>query len=111
VLLDIVLVRKKTMDRQKREQLGEFLHVANALLDSMNTSLRADSSNVWKYASYKQYIRKYNQLVNAISQVMSLNSVVDIYDLDKIPGSANTIAIHQKELYESVHANLSILKA
>lgn len=99
------------MNTQVREQLREFLHVTNALLDSMNASLLADSDNVWKYAGYKQYIRKYNQLVNAISQVMPINTIVDVYNLDNIPGNADTIAIQQKELFESAHANLSVLKA
>lgn len=77
----------------------------------MNTAVRADSDSVWKYATYRQYIRKYNQLVTAISQVIPIGSVIDFYDLDKIPGPADTIAIQQKELFESVHADLSILKA
>lgn len=77
----------------------------------MNASLLADSDNVWKYAGYKQYIRKYNQLVNAISQVTPITTIVDVYTLDNIPGNADTIAIQQKELFESAHANLSILKA
>ena len=99
------------MNTQVREQLREFLHVTNALLDSMNASLLADSDNVWKYAGYRQYIRKYNQLVNAISQVMPINTIVDVYNLDNIPGNADTLAIQQKEFFESTHANLSVLKA
>ena len=77
----------------------------------MNTSLRADPNNVWKYAGYWQYIRKYNQLIDAISQFMQLNTIVDRYNLEKIPGSGGTVADQQKSLFESVHANLSILKA
>ena len=99
------------MNTQVREQLREFLHVTNALLDSMNASLLADSDNVWKYAGYRQYIRKYNQLVNAISQVMPINTIVDVYNLDNIPGNADTLAIQQKEFFESTHANHSVLKA
>jgi hypothetical protein len=99
------------MDRQQQEQLKEFLRYANALLDSMNTSIHSDSENIWKYAGYKSYIRKYNQLVQAISQIIQIDAVVDFYDLEKIPGNADTVVFQQKELFESAHANLSILKA
>jgi hypothetical protein len=99
------------MDKKQREQLKEFLHYASAILESMNTSLRTDPDNVWRYASYKQYIRKYNQLVQTVSQVTRIDTIVDLYDLDRIPGNADTVATQQKELFESVHVNLSILKA
>lgn len=77
----------------------------------MNASILADSANVWKYAGYKQYMRKYNQLVELISRTTKIETIVDVYDTDKIPGFADTIALQQKDLFESVHANLSVLKA
>lgn len=49
------------MDRKQQEQLKEYLHLAKALLDSMNENVRSDDAgNIWKYAGYKTYIRKYN---------------------------------------------------
>lgn len=99
------------MDKIEWEKLKEFLHYTNAILESMNSSLRMDAENVWKYSSFKQYIRKYNQLVEGISRVSPIDMIVDLYDFDKIPSAYDTIAMQQKELFESVHANLSILKA
>ena len=68
------------MDKQQREQLKELLHAANALLESMNVSVQNDreSTNIWKFAGYWQYARKYNQLVNAISQIIPIETYVDL---------------------------------
>lgn len=94
-----------------REQLKEALRYANAILESMDSSRGADSASQWKYASYRQYIRKYNQLFSNVSAVIPIETIADLYDINKVPGNCDTLPIQQKELFESVHANLSILKA
>ncbi len=101
------------MDKQQREQLKEFLHITNALLDSMNVSMRneRESTNIWRYSGFWQYARKYNQLVQIISQVIQINTIVDIFDMEKLPSIGDTVPSQQKAYFESVHANLSILKA
>ena len=99
------------MDENKHEKLRElFLGVA-ALLESMDSSVRSDQENIFKYAGYKQYIRKYNHFVSAISQEIQIAAIVDLYDIDKIPGSMDTTIVQQKEFFESVYTNVSILKA
>lgn len=97
---------------EDKEQLREYLKWIDALLRSMETCLHGDDVNgVWKHAGYKQFARKYNQIVSVIAQSMPLPPIIDMYDLEKIPGPTSTIAIQQKDLFESVHANASVLKA
>lgn len=100
------------MDKQQ-EQLKEFLHISKALLESMNASLRnnQENTNIWKYTGFWQYARKYNQLVKAISQVAQIETIVDLYNMEKLPSEGDTVPAEQQALFESVHANLSILKA
>ena len=101
------------MEKQQQEQLKEFLHITNALLDSMNASMRneRESTNIWRYSGFWQYARKYNQLVQAISQVIRIDTIVDLFDMEKLPSIGDTVPSQQKAFFESVHANLSILKA
>jgi len=101
------------MEKAQKDQVKEFLHITSALLESMNSSLRADSNdkNMWKYAGYWQYARKYNQLVEAISRVMPINTIVDLFDMSKVPTEGDTLIFEQRALFEATHANLSILKA
>lgn len=99
------------MDDNK-DKLKEYLSFTNALLDSMDQSLKASSeSNVWKHSSYQTYMRKYNSLVKEVAAVTSGTAMLDLYNLDKVPSMGNTIAIQQKGYFDSVHSNLSILKA
>jgi REase_DpnII-MboI len=99
------------MDEKTREQLTDYLAATDALLVSMNTSVAADSESVWKYAGFGMYARKYNQFVQAIAKLVEIEIVVDLYDMDRLPSINATIAPQQKEIFEGVHANLSILKA
>jgi len=85
---------------------------ADALVTSMEVCLRSDDpSNVWKYGAYKEFARKFNDLVDQIATKIDLPPIFDRYDLDKIPSSMNTIALQQKVVFESVHANASMLRA
>ncbi len=77
----------------------------------MEFTLRRESpSYVWKYASYKQYARKYNLIVSETAQHIALPSMIEAFDLDKIPNSHDATAIYQQEVFSAVHANASILK-
>lgn len=78
----------------------------------MEQSVKAvPESNVWKHTSYEIYMRKYNQLVNEVAQITTNANLLDSYNLEKVPSKTNTIAIQQKGYFDSVHANLSLLKA
>ena len=100
------------MEKLQQEKLKDLLHISNALLESMNTSIRTSSDdNMWRYAGYWEYARKYNQLLEAISQIIQIETVVDGFNMDKLPNIGDAFLPQQKAFFESVHANLSILKA
>lgn len=99
------------MDLNK-DALRENLRWTDAFLRSMEVSLHGDDpANVRKYGGYKQFARKYNQIATEISKNVQLPPIVDLFDLDTIPGRNDTLAADQKEVFESVHANASLLKA
>jgi hypothetical protein len=99
------------MEGLVREQLKEFLVYTRALLDSMDANRLSDPENLWKYAGYKTFIRKYNQLVASVKQLVAVDPVVDVFDIEKIPGSGDTVPLQQKEFFEMAYTCLSILKA
>jgi REase_DpnII-MboI len=103
--------RGRTAMTDKRQKLESYLASANALLRSMELAPTSNPADVWRFTSYKQYIRKYNQLVEAVSAVETIDVPIDRYDEAKVPGIGDTIAIQQTELFQSVHANLSVLRA
>jgi REase_DpnII-MboI len=97
-------------DDSKRN-LQEYLLWVVALQRSMEAALVGDPSNIWKHGGYKQFAHKYNQLLAEIGRNIPLPPILDMYNLDVIPGIGDTVAVQQKEIFESVHANVSILRA
>ncbi|MFZ0548221.1 MAG: hypothetical protein WAM60_22435 [Candidatus Promineifilaceae bacterium] len=97
------------MDDQTSENLKDLLGAAEALRDSMISSVRSDGGSVWKYSGYKIFMRKYNQLAKAVAKVVPVDAIVDIYDLDRVLSGGDTIAFQQKEYFDSVFTDLLIL--
>ena len=99
------------MDESLRDRLREALLTVTALKTSMEHALSSDPNAVWRHAAYRQYMRKYNQVVAHVRSLAPINAPIDVYDLDKVPHSGDTVMPVQKDLFESVHANLAILEA
>lgn len=99
------------MDQDQRRAYREALMTVSALKNSMEHALRSDPDAVWKHSAYRHYMRKYNDVVLYIRQFTTLAAPIDLYDIDKVPHFGDTVMPVQKQLFESVHANLSILEA
>jgi hypothetical protein len=99
------------MEQATRDALREALLTAMALKTSMEHALRSDPNAVWRHTTYRQYMRKYNDVVAYVRTLVPITAPIDTYNLDKVPHSGDTVMPMQKELFESVHANLAILEA
>lgn len=84
--------------------------MAEALADAMTAAVsgRADT---WRHASFRQFVRKYNELAELANSVERVNAPLDFWDLDRVPGIGDTIPMQQEAYFESVRANLAILIA
>lgn len=100
------------MPDQVEVRLSPSLRMAEALLDAMDRAVPPDSSgDVWRYASFKQYMRKYNDLLDSVAAIEPVVAPVDRYEIDNVPNFANTLAMQQRAYFEDVRANLAILCA
>ncbi len=100
------------MSEQNKDKLREYLLWAVALQRSMEVALRGeDPSNVWKHGGYKQFARKYSQILAEVVANVPLPPILDQYDLEKIRGGGDTLAFQQKEIFEGVYANVSLLRS
>ena len=100
------------MTEIEKNKLRQHLKLSVSLLHAMDAALHAEhSENHWKYGGYKQFARKYMQIVDLISKEIELPPIMDYYDLERIPGGGDTLPFQQKEIFESVYANLSLLRA
>jgi hypothetical protein len=83
----------------------------DALVTSMETAVHSDPNNIWKYSGYKQFPRKYNELVSYLNSKIKLPPIIDLYNLDNIAGEGDTVVGQQISIFNSVHANACVLRA
>ena len=94
------------------ERLHSCLRMTEALLDAMVAAVQSsDPTNVWKYASYKTYMRKSNDIVALADSIEPIDAPVDVFDMEKVPSLGDTIVPQQQHYFEMARANLQILKA
>ena len=93
------------------ERLKELLSFTSAVLDSMELGIRNAKGQILPYSGFRDYMRKSNDLVALVSAVVQIDPVVDRYDLSKVKSAFDTTTIEQKNMFEMVHTNLSILKS
>lgn len=100
------------MDSEDNIKLTNYVNTIDALLQAMRESINIKPDDVWKYSSYKYFMLKYNQLLSTVNKekIVSIPLIIDGYNLDKIPGPCDTIAIQQKEMFDSLMVNLLMLK-
>jgi hypothetical protein len=99
------------VEQAVRERLREALLTVTALKRSMEHSLSSDPKAMWRHWSYRDYMRKYNNVVTYVQTLVPINAPIDLYDLDKVRHPGDVVMPQQKAMFESVHANLSILEA
>jgi len=85
--------------------------MTEALLDAMDAAVRSNPADVWKFASYRTFMRKSNDIVALTQAIEPIKAPVDYFDMEKVPSLGSTIAIQQQELFETTRASLQILKA
>jgi hypothetical protein len=82
-----------------------------ALQKAMDASRSSRVDDVWIHSSFKTFMRKYNELVQAAQAAMKLDAPVDLYNLDKVPTAYDTTTIQQRIYFDEVYTNISILRA
>lgn len=100
------------MPEETKEQIREFLQWTIALQRAMETSLQtSDPAYLWRYAGFRDFARKYSQLLQAIVKETSLPPVLDAYNMEAMRGSMDTTHPQQKQMFDSIYANVSMLRA
>src|SRR5271157_3404876 len=77
----------------EKEQLRQLLGNVNALLGAMRFSAATatgDAANIGNFASYKTFLRKYNDLAKQAIPLLPNATTLDGYDIDKIRGIGDT---------------------
>ena len=84
--------------------------MAEALADAMAAAV-SGRSDTWRFVSYRQFMRKYNELAELASSIEPIDAPLDLWDLTRVPDIGDTLAMQQGAYFENVRANLAILIA
>jgi hypothetical protein len=97
---------------EKAKVLESYLRMTEALLDAMDAASRGgETEDVWRFTSYKTYMRKANELIDQVHAVEPITAPVDRFDMSKVPSLGDTVLPQQRDMFEMARANLQILKA
>lgn len=77
----------------------------------MELSIRSGKEAILPYSGYATFLRRSNDLVTRAAQLISVDGLLDHYDLEKASNAFDTTTIAQKNMFEMSHANLSILRS
>lgn len=100
------------MTEERKKEMYNLLAYAKSLRMAIIRIYDSDTGNTWRFSSYRDYVRKYNELAISFSKITTPPSgklLVDVYDIDKIPGMGNTIPIQQKSYFDNMLANIEIM--
>jgi len=87
-------------------KLAGCLRMTEALLEGMDAAIRsADANDALRFASYHEYMRKYNQVLDAVAKIEPVDAPVDRYNIDAVPSKFDTIGMQQQGFFESVRGN------
>ena len=85
--------------------------MTEALLDAMDAAVRSTAADdVWKFSSYRTFLRKSNDIVTMVKAIEPIVAPVDIFDMDKVPALGDTIAIQQQSYFETARSELTDLE-
>jgi len=94
-----------------KEKLRQYLDNIRALEDAMRFVVHTNDTSVWRFSSYKEFMRKYNDIAIKVSKEVPHDGLYDIYDLEKVKGWADTLADQQKNYFHLILANIAILRS
>ena len=99
-------------NNNREAEKRKLLRQAESLQDAMLTIYKDNNAKMpLRFSSFRTFVRKYNMLVEKFSTELGNNEGLDYYNIDKIGNSHNTTGTRQKELFDSVLANLKLLIA
>jgi len=97
------------LDKNENDKLNEIMLQCKSLKDTMHLVYNTNTDDIWRFSNYKTFMRKYNFLVKESSKYFKLTELFDFFDIDKVPSAFDTIAMQQKNMFEQVLANLTLL--
>lgn len=94
-----------------KDKLRQLLIATKSLQKAMaNVQHSASPNGINNWVAYKQFAIKYTQLVELVEKEIELPPFIDLFDVENMPSSDHLLPSKQKEIYESIIMELSLLR-
>ena len=94
-----------------KEKLKKYLMQAVALEKAVKYIYETDTQNIWRFSGFHIYVAKYNILAKKVAALTGDAEFIFIYNEDKIGNPFDMVAQQQKEIFDSLLANILTIRA
>ena len=95
----------------EKEVLRRLLISVKSLQKAMaDVSNSTSTYHIDNWVAYKQFAKKYSQLAILVNAEIELSPLIDVFDVDRMPGPNHLLPSKQKEIFETVIMELSLLR-
>jgi hypothetical protein len=91
--------------------IKKYLLQVIALENAIKYIYESDTNNIWRFSGYTTFITKYNILAKKVGELTGDTDIILVYDEKKIKSPYDTIAIQQKNIFDSLLANVLTLRS
>lgn len=84
---------------------------ALALKQAMDVSLSSNAENMFRYVGFRNFMTKYQQIAESVSELVEITAPLGYWDISKIKSSFELTWPRQKEYFEAVYTNNLLLVA
>ena len=95
----------------ENKEIKKILEQVIALEKAIKYIYESDTSNVWRFSGFNTFVTKYNLLAKKTATITKDDGFILIFDEEKIGTSYNTLAMTQKNIFDSLLANVLTLRS
>ncbi len=100
------------MEDKNKKQLRTYLKWVSTLQRTMETALQtAKADDPFTHIGFRDYADKYMKIIGLVAQSSQLPPIFSGYDLEKMKNAFDTVVPQQKEIFEAVLTNVSLLRS
>ena len=97
---------------EDRDLLRRSLGATNALISAMESAQRSNTGYHWlNWNSFKKFAQRYMVIINQLPEGFCSPLNLIRYDTDAMPGPPRSTASYQRTVFESVYADLLVLRS
>lgn len=94
-----------------KEEIKKCLEEVIALEKAIKYIYETDAQNIWRFSDFNFYANKYNNLAKKVAELTGDYDFITVFYEDKLGNPFDTLPAQQKNIFDSLLANVLTLRA